>query len=151
MSNTKDCNLKMQLAHDYFMKHGDCSFIQQDVEQAWLYADLMFKQLEKREQKDLDCKYGENNKYVKYNTPCTSSVEGFTVNWDNLPEWAEWFAIDRDGSCYIYSYKPQIIDSYDYWADFDMVKNVDGGKAECIGSLNYPKDWKNTLTKRPSL
>ena len=74
MSNTKDCNLKMQLAHDYFMKHGDKLPVDFAVKQAWLYVDLMFKQLEKREQKDFDCKYGENNKYVKYNTPCTSSV-----------------------------------------------------------------------------
>ena len=139
MSNTKDCNLKMQLAHDYFMKHSDCLFIQQDVEQAWLYVDLMFEQLEKREQKDKCC---ENTK------SCTSSVEGFTVNWDNLPEWAEWFAVDRDGCCYIYSYKPQTKDGYDYWGDFNR---VDEGRAEIIGSVDCVKDWKNTLTKRPSL
>lgn len=147
MSNTKDSNLKMQLAHDYFMKHGDCSFIQQEVEEAWLYVDLMFEQLEKREQKDLDAKDSKDVEDSECITPCTSIVEGFTVNWDNLPEWAEWFAIDRDGSCYIYSYKPQIKEGYDYWADFDR---VDEGRAEIIGSLNYPKDWKNTLTKRPS-
>ena len=80
MSNTKDCNLKMKLAHDYFMKNADCSFMQQDVEQAWLYADLMFEQLEKRNLKDLYCQD------VKCDTPCTSIVEGFIVNWDNLPE-----------------------------------------------------------------
>ena len=142
MSNTKDCNLKMKLAHDYFMKNADCSFMQQDVEQAWLYADLMFEQLEKRNLKDLYCQD------VKCDTPCTSIVEGFIVNWDNLPEWAEWFAIDRDGCCYIYSYKPQIIDGLSYWADFDMVRV---GRAERIGSVDYIKDWKNTLTKRPSL
>lgn len=139
MSNTKDCNLKIQLAHDYFMKYGDCSFIESDVEKAWLYVDLMFEQLEKREQKDKCC---ENTK------SCTSSVEGFTVNWDNLPEWAEWFAIDRDGCCYIYSYKPQFIDGHNCWVNFDIVYD---GRAECIGSVEHVKDWKNTLTKRPSL
>ena len=105
MYNTKDCNLKMQLAHDYFMKHGDKLPVDFGVEKAWLYVDLMFEQLEKRNLKDLDSKDSQCNEDVE---SCTSVVEGFTVNWDNLPEWAEWFAIDRDGSCYIYSYKPQI-------------------------------------------
>lgn len=147
MSNTKDCNLsKMQLAHDYFMKHGSCSFIQQEVEEAWLYVDLMFEQLEKRNLKDSDYQDVEDSKDIK---PCTPTVEGFTVNWDNLPEWAEWFAIDRDGDCCIYSYKPQIKYGYDYWADFDIF--TDEGRAECIGSVEHVKDWKNTLTKRPSL
>ena len=45
MSNTKFYDLKMKLAHEYFMKHGNCSFIEADVEQAWLYIDLMFEQL----------------------------------------------------------------------------------------------------------
>ena len=145
MSNTKDCNLKMQLAHDYFMKHGDCSFIQQDVEQAWLYVDLMFEHLEKRNLKDLDCK---DVKDSECNTPSTTIVEGFTVNWDNLPEWAEWFAIDETGYCYVYSYKPYVKDFYNYWADFNR---SDDGRAERIGSVEDVKDWKNTLTKRPSL
>ena len=81
MSNTKDCNLKMKLAHDYFMKHGG-SFIETDVEKAWLYADLMFEQLEKRKLKDLD---GEDSQDSENTKSCTSIVEGFTVNWDNLP------------------------------------------------------------------
>lgn len=145
MSNTKDCNLKMQLAHDYFMKHGDCSFIQQDVEQAWLYVDLMFEQLEKREQEDLDSQDVKDN---ECNTPCTSVVEGFTVNWDNLPEWAEWFAVDKRGDCYIYSHEPQIQEGYDYWAYFDR---GDEGKSERIDYVDCVNGWKNSLTKRPSL
>lgn len=140
MSNTKDYNLnKMKLAHDYFMKHGDKLPVDFSVEQAWFYVDLMFEQFEKRNIKDLD---------VKDIGSCTSIVEGFTVNWDNLPEWAEWFAVDRDGCCYIYSYKPQTKDGYDYWGDFE---DGDNGRAECIGSVEHVKDWKNTLIKRHSL
>ena len=138
----------MQLAHDYFMKHGNFTFIEADVEQAWLYADLMFEQLEKRNIKDLDCKETEDIQVCENTKSCISTVEGFTVNWDNLPEWAEWFAVDRDGCCYIYSYEPQIQEGYDYWAYF----YGDGeGMSEKISYVDYVKDWKNTLTKRPSL
>ena len=52
---------------------------------------------------------------------------------------AEWFVIDGGGDCYVYSYKPQIKDGYDYWlySDEDV-----SHRSECIGSVNHVKDCK---------
>lgn len=72
----------------------------------------------------------------------------FEPDWDNAPEWAEWFAVDFGSSCYFYNSKPILNEDFIWWhaadADFASVETVD--IAHMKGSL---ENMERTLQKRP--
>ncbi|MED6004909.1 MULTISPECIES: hypothetical protein [Enterobacteriaceae] len=74
-------------------------------------------------------------------------LEDFTLDWDKIPDWANFFAIDKDGLQYIYAYEPYLVIDRDYWADHEGLQ--DGHSEEVDIVKNYTGDWKNSLRKRP--
>lgn len=41
------------------------------------------------------------------------------VDWDNAPEWAEWCAVDDDGSCFWYKSEPRYSSHLNGWFTSD--------------------------------
>ena len=62
-------------------------------------------------------------------------------NWDEAPEWANWWAVDEDGSAWWYILKPSLDESE--W----FTERVDSNFAGRANLNGY--DWKQTLTQRP--
>lgn len=65
-------------------------------------------------------------------------------NWDDAPEWAQWWAVDESGQQTWFQYLP-IADTYE-----DMCGEwlpVSGGEMESVRGI--VPDWKNTLARRP--
>ena len=112
---------KLTLAHDWVMKFGEPTYINESVEQAWNYADAMFEEAEKRKDKTLPDAIWQ-------------------PDWDALPSHANYFAMDECGECYAYKSKPKICD--DQWDYGDSIGRCD--------SFGYTGDWRNSLRIRPS-
>lgn len=63
-------------------------------------------------------------------------------DWKDAPEWAQWLAMDEDGSWYWYAGKPFTILAY--WECHSDCN------AEWAGSTpDYPVPWQGTLESRP--
>lgn len=65
-----------------------------------------------------------------------SALETITPNWGNAPEWAQWRAVDKNGSIYWYSKKPRIGD-YE-WIEYE-------GRCASVEIIN----WRESLERRP--
>lgn len=63
-------------------------------------------------------------------------------DWDEAPEWAEWWAIDWGGRAYWYEYEPTIIGTAWYLESKGMIKIC------CESDTNYPA-WRQSLRRRP--
>lgn len=141
---------KMQLAHDWYMKHSKSStFINMDVEMAWEYADAMQAEADKRKEKSLSD--ATNGCVTTYNIPETSitftidkvfTQEEWQPDWSQAPDWADWCTFDHIGQVF-WEKQPSIQD--DYWwkqpKDRSKFKRLDYN-----GNLN---GWKDSLRKRP--
>lgn len=62
------------------------------------------------------------------------------INWDNIKEGYDWFAVDHSGDGYIYSSIP-IIKKEGYWVDTES-------QFLSVGRFTCP-DWKKSLIQRP--
>lgn len=65
-----------------------------------------------------------------------NSVPAYMPDWSKAPEWANWWAIDYNGSCYWYGEKP--IKRNNHW--------FSGSQLVC----KFP-DWENSLQGRPKV
>ena len=99
---------KLTLAHDYFMKLVNSNeYGNVDDEEligwSWEYADAMFAEAEKREKDDAAKKRAEIREMLNSNsTFIEREGQHFDdVNWQPdwllAPEWAKWWAMDKDG------------------------------------------------------
>jgi len=68
------------------------------------------------------------------------------VDWDALPAWAEWVAMDEDGEWWWYTHEPGLAGS-SWLADWDM---VDAGTIPGKYRQTYDGPWEQSLTRRPS-
>ena len=59
-------------------------------------------------------------------------------SWDTAPVWAEWLAMDADGTWYWCEKKPRRIMNFECWHD-------EGGKRLAMNN----KEWIDTLEGRP--
>ena len=57
--------------------------------------------------------------------------------WENAPEWANWYAIDDDGSKTYYEYKPEPVIAGWWYSE--------KGRTESF----LVRDWQSTLQERP--
>lgn len=64
------------------------------------------------------------------------------VNWDELPDLAEYVAVDEDGAMFWYDSRPRKTNNL--WST--------SGKARLIGliKLDVETDWKTLIWKRPT-
>ena len=67
------------------------------------------------------------------------------VDWSQAPEWANYWAMDRDGGAYWHSQEPKCRTFVAWWQE-----DSDDGRLEKAPSFGWPKDqWKESLVKRP--
>lgn len=71
------------------------------------------------------------------------SIDGYGPNWDCAPKWAEWCAMDGDGSANWYEYTPTPAVDGDYW------KNPSGGKYKATDTYKFDGEWYQSLERRP--
>lgn len=67
---------------------------------------------------------------------------GSEVNWECVPDWAEYAAKDADGNIYLYDSVPFISSFGDIWIYEGTMYDYDKSKSLGIG-------WKDSLEKRP--
>ena len=111
---------KLTLAHDWAMKHGDKCYPNLTAEQAWEYADTMFEELEKRQDKTLPDALWQ-------------------PDWSLAPDDAVACAMDEDGWVWWYRDIPE--KSYIKWNGDDIC---------FYPNHNYTGNWRNSLRIRPS-
>lgn len=124
---------KLELAHDYakvLLQQPVTRTIGDVVRISFGLAETMLEENEKRKDKSRP-----------------EVLDDFDIDWSNIPEWANFFAIDKDGLQYIYAYQPYLVDECDYWADHFGLQDGRSEEVELI--KNYTGNWKNSLRKRP--
>lgn len=120
---------KLELAHDYVMNYlsnPECEActVSGIVSVAWEYADLMFKQEEKRKDKSRP-----------------EVLEGWQPDWSQAPDGFDWFCVGGcSGLGFFCNIEPKIFKDH-YWFTGEDAKQVN-----CHG---YKGDWKDSLRKRP--
>lgn len=124
---------KLELAHEYAKVMLTQNITRTDIELAELsfsLAEAMLAENENRQDKSRP-----------------EVLTDFEIDWDKIPNWANFFAIDKDGLQYIYGYEPYLSNTCDYWADHKGL--VDGHSEEVEIIENYQGDWRESLRKRP--
>lgn len=118
---------KMQMAHDYAMKHIQEGWdINYDilVVDAWQYADAMQAEAEKRKDK----------------TRPEVLKEEWQPDWSQAPAGYNWFCVGSNGGYGFFSNQaPELFKDYYFVGADGFVVNNHG----------YQDNWKNSLRKRP--
>lgn len=65
-------------------------------------------------------------------------------DWSKAPEWAEWFAIDGNGSGMWYEEKPILIADRRWWENQSIT-----GRGKWYGAEFCKHNWQNSLRQRP--
>ena len=69
------------------------------------------------------------------------------IDWDKAPEWANWWAMEKDNLCYFYQFEPKILGNDDGWTAQKTDWQLDTNSQ----SYNLSEiDWRNSLTRRPA-
>ena len=121
---------KAKMAHDWAMKYGkvDSNYNRENtVQLAWDYADAMQAEADKRVVKLPDVFFDANKN------------EEWQPDWSQAPEWADWWAIDRDLVSFWHEDKPK----------FDEVEFYQCGVFCDAPSFGYHGNWQDSLRKRP--
>ena len=128
---------KLQMAHEYFMKHGrNNSWMESDVIDAWKYADAMQAEADKREPSGFpNVLRGACGEIVAVKV----DDKEWQPDWSQAPEWADWWAIDKDLVSFWHEDKPK----------FDEVEFYQCGVFCDAPSFNYQGNWQDSLRKRP--
>jgi hypothetical protein len=73
-------------------------------------------------------------------------VDKPVIDWDTMPAWAKFVAMDKGGKWYLHTSKPLIDEDFYYWK----------GKSDSIWNLipseyapKWDGDWRNSLIERP--
>jgi hypothetical protein len=68
------------------------------------------------------------------------------INWSKAPDWAQWWAMEKDNLCYFYQFEPKILGNDDGWTaqktDWQLDTNWENYNLSGI-------DWRESLTRRP--
>ena len=142
---------KLQMAHDWFMKHteGNSNFIDTEVKLAWKYADAMQAEADKREKEEAKKKRKEvrellnaNNTFIEKEGLHFDDVE-WQPDWSQAPSWAKYFTIDSLGIARFWDCEPTKTSAS--WFIDDVVV----WRCEETTIFNYKGDWRESLRKRP--
>lgn len=132
---------KLDLAHDWAMKHGNAETIgsrQNMVKHAWDYANEMYKQLEERESKGMS--------EAARNKPKIISTPNWQPDWSQAPSsmithWSK----EGNETCTWWVGEPSI----DKETHFENPENPHSRYHSDAPSFDYKGDWKDSLRKRP--
>ena len=126
---------KLQMAHEYFMKHGrNNSWMESDVIDAWKYADAMQAEADKRVVKLPDVFFDANKN------------EEWQPDWSQAPDWANWWCLSVMHGAMWFSREP--ICTKSTWVMLNDVKFCATSFDEAP-SFNYAGNWQDSLRKRP--
>lgn len=56
-----------------------------------------------------------------------------------MPAWANWWAMDEDGECYVFEKEPEM----------HTCSWLGGGRITEVFNQSYKGDWRDSLRKRP--
>ena len=141
---------KMELAHDYAMKHLENSkgniTIASLTAFAWQYADAMQAEADKREVSIKELMKDHVHDYIYGRVCACGAVNGaekeWQPDWSQAPAWANYIAVYSDHCNASYFEKePKIISGYT-WGGTD-------GKSLLTPIPVYAGNWKESLRKRP--
>jgi len=153
---------RLELANEYALMHmmnpkyKDVDDLEM-IQWAYEYADSMLAENEKREQDKRTLAKDENGNCMHFHTTfgrgecfdCGAKLkEEWRPDWSVAPDGYDWFAVDKKGTAYFYTYKPETIESEEYWADFTGISS-NGAALESDSSFGYTGNWRNSLRKRP--
>ena len=152
---------KLEMAHDYLRDivsnwEYDDSF--DPVAEAWQYADAMQAEADKREckertdvlltkDKDGKCLHFHHEFGHKKCMDCGASLEEWQPDWSQAPDWANWWAVDKNGQGIWYNLEPRRDQSAVEWViDFSSGSDF---SYKISPDFNYQGDWRESLRKRP--
>jgi hypothetical protein len=69
-----------------------------------------------------------------------ASVEVKAPDWSQAPEWAQWWAVDPDGSAYWFEEEPVVTD--ECWDNVHF-------QYEMVDGLSVVDNWQETKVQRP--
>ena len=132
---------KLEMAHDFAMKLvGNPT-----TPVSWQYADAMQAEADKRNKAEDEKKRADiremlkaDNTFIEREGQHFDDVE-WQPDWSQAPEWADWWAIDKDLVSFWHEDKPK----------FDEVEFYQCGVFCDAPSFNYQGNWQDSLRKRP--
>lgn len=124
---------KLELAHEYskvLLTKFETITVDQIVDVSFSLAELMLAENEKRKDKSRP-----------------EVLDEWHPDWSQAPDWANWWAMDRDRRCNWYELKPSREQSVSEW----VVDFRGNGSHHFLASpsFGYQGDWKDSLRKRP--
>lgn len=141
---------KLEMAHEWAMKHGDAKTIgsrQNMIKYAWDYADAMQDEADKREKEEQDkLKQNERNHHDEL---VSIGLEEWQPDWSQAPEWANWWVATANQSGKItggwfYENEPEF-----GLCDGPSTYHSVGCRVILTDSFGYTGDWRNSLRKQP--
>ena len=149
---------KMKLAHEFAMKLvGNPTTPLKDMNSiiaaSWSYADAMQAEADKRKDKtrpsalltkdkDGKCLHLHHEFGHKKCMDCGASLKKFHPDWNEAPEWANYW-IKTSGDLFAWlERKPRISNLIGGW-------NIECIKKQIAQSFNYQGNWQDSLRKRP--
>jgi len=132
---------KLEMAHEWAVELLRSGYHSDDIIScAWQYADAMQAEADKRENKET-CDKSLNIDSKELN------VEEWQPDWSQAPEWANWWAMDKNGKGFWHSLTPSRDQSMADWV-VDFSSGIDFSY-KVSPDFNYTGDWRNSLRKRP--
>ena len=135
---------KLEMAHDWMMKHDDGSMsVEVVVFKAWQYADAMQAEADKREPSGFpNVLRGACGEIVAVKV----DDKEWQPDWSQAPDsLVKYFAVDEDGQGGWYITKPTLCSDHWYWSEWGERLN----EYDHAPSFGYTGDWRNSLRKRP--
>lgn len=131
--------------------HGHLGILELEniSETAYSLADYMQAEADKREEEKAlrDAESHKtfmdmlNQKEQNYHDELVSiGLEDWQPDWSQAPEWANWWAMDKDSSANFFRNKPEITNG-NGWGF--------GGVMQSNNSHKYAGNWQDSLRKRP--
>ncbi len=147
---------KAQMAHEMAvtMVANGCS-LYTAMADAWGYVDAMEEEQQKRKNADREARSkrlrelankfhelqkseGDTGLYVTI-----LHDQEFQPDWNQAPEWAKWWALNKDGIANWFDDKPSVSCGY--------LSFGDALQCDVAPSFNYEGYWENSLRKNPLL
>ena len=133
---------KLDMAHDYLkvlLTQNTRRTVGEAVETAYALADAMQAEVDKRKSKpelpSLQQTFINGVEQPRYAPTC----EEWQPDWSQAPEWANWWAIDKDLVSFWHEDKPK----------FDEIEFYQCGMFCDAPRFNYQGNWQDSLRKRP--
>lgn len=140
---------KLEMAHEYLLRFSGTT-----VADAWAYADAMQAEADKREKEEAVQKrkairemLNADNTFLEKEGQHFDDVE-WQPDWSQAPEWANWWAMDKNGKGFWHSLTPSRDQSMVDWVvDFSSGSDF---SYKVSPNFNYTGDWRDSLRKRPN-